>query len=92
MRKGMKMADQIVKVYRNELEAGSHICRAVVSRTLFAEIVLPFSECSEARPDWGVYSPVVTFPAVERTLRRRGVLPTYRGQNEEYMISVSPVA
>lgn len=83
------MVDQIVKVWRNEIEPGTHICREVVSRTLVAEVVLPFGECSEVRSDWGQYSPVVTFPAVGRTLRGRGILPAYVSENEEYTFSVT---
>jgi len=29
----------------------------------------------EVRPDWGVYHPVVTFPAIERAIRTRGLDP-----------------
>ena len=68
------MNAQTIKVYRNELEPGTHICRKAIGRELIAELVLPFDDCSEVRGDWGCWSPVVTIQAVARTLRRLNVL------------------
>ena len=86
------MNAQTIKVYRNELEPGTHICRKAVGRELIAEIVLPFDDCSEVRGDWGCWSPVVTIQAVARTLRRLNVLPFYSGPNEEFVVSIADVS
>lgn len=67
-----------VVVERCELEPGSHIARKIVSVLGSERIELPKGECEEKRPDWGEYRPLVTFPAIERALRRRrrlGYLP-----------------
>ena len=86
------MNAQMVKVYRNELEPGTHICRKAISRELIAEIVLPFEDCSEVRGDWGCWSPVVTIQAVSRTLRRLNILPFYRANNEEFMVNITEIS
>lgn len=38
------------------------------------EFDLLASACKEIRTDWGQYSPIVTFPAIERELKRIGAL------------------
>lgn len=81
------MNDQIVRIWVNTLEAGSHISREVIERRLVAQLVLPFRECAEERPDWGVYHLIVTFPAVERSLRRHGHLG-YLDRDHQWSFSV----
>jgi len=81
-------ASQIVRVWVETLEPGTHVSRESVSRRLAFQTVLPFEDCSETRPDWGEYSPVVTFSATERTLRRLGMLPPLGSGDERYLIGV----
>jgi hypothetical protein len=85
------MRNQLVRVWVNTLEPGTHICRRAVDRRLAIEVVLPFEACAEPRPDWGEYDPVVTAQAVERTLRLRGLLPRFDPLREECMIGVETV-
>ena len=81
-------SNQIVRVWVEAPEPGTHSSRESVSRRLAFQTVLPFEDCSEARPDWGEYSSVVTFAATERTLRRLGMLPQLSGSGERYLIGV----
>ena len=54
---------------------GTHIDADRV-RKIRAEIhEVPEGECKEVRADWGEYRPVVTFPAIERALKVRGLIP-----------------
>lgn len=62
-----------------ELEPGNHISRKIV-RTISTTIYeIPDADCQEIRPDWGVYHPVTTFPAIERQLKARGAFPIIPG-------------
>jgi hypothetical protein len=63
-----------VHVDRVTLEPGDHQLRKTIAREQVFVVELPDAECKEERPDWGEYSPVVTFPAIERALRSRGYL------------------
>lgn len=64
-------------VHIDQLEPGTHIARLTIARDVVAPrlVTLPLAECMEPRPDWGEYSPIVTFPAIERALRARGYFP-----------------
>jgi hypothetical protein len=53
----------------------SHHPAAPLEKVISEEIVeIPDQECKETRPDWGEYLPLVTFPAIERALKKRGFL------------------
>lgn len=69
MREAVKAA-----VHVNQLEPGNHISRKTVANDVLTPVVymIPADECEEIRPDWGVYSPTKTLPALERALRKRG--------------------
>lgn len=79
-----------VVVSVNRLEPGHHICRETIARSVVPDVIvnLPVVECSEERPDWGVYHPVVTFPAIERALRRRGLLAPIADRDLEYRFGI----
>ena len=64
-----------INLYANQLEPGTHICRKIVSQRLIGTVEVPDDECKEIRPDWGVYLPVITFPAIERSLRAHHLAP-----------------
>ena len=64
-----------IELQIDTLEPGTHISRRTIARRPWAVVDLPRAECMEARPDWGEYSPIVTFPAIERALRARGHIP-----------------
>lgn len=61
-------------IHVHQLEPGTHIARRTIARDIVPPVLvtLPLAECMESRPDWGQYTPVVTFPAIERALRARG--------------------
>lgn len=65
----------LVHVDTCQLEPGTHISRKVIARLSSTQHELPDAECREVRPDWGEYLPIVTLPAIERALLRRGLLP-----------------
>lgn len=62
-----------VTVSIHEMEKGSHFCKKTVAIVSTTEYTLNVAECSEERPDWGVYHPILTHPAIERALSKRGV-------------------
>lgn len=64
-------------IHIHRLQPGSHISRDIVARDVIPphSVTLPRHECIETRPDWGEYSPLVTFRMVERALHARGLLP-----------------
>lgn len=64
----------LATVHVHELEPGSHISKKIVRRDVFEpkHYEIPDDECMETRPDWGVYKPIKTLPALERALRKRG--------------------
>ena len=69
------MSDTITAVVHvNRLEPGTHISRKTVAHDVFPpeRFELPADECKEKRPDWGEYFPILTLPALERALRKRG--------------------
>lgn len=70
------------------MEPGRHISRRTIAERPAFTIDLPRAECAEPRPDWGEYSPVLTFPAVERAIRRRGLFPPLASPDERYSFSV----
>lgn len=86
----METATIAVVVSINRLEPGHHICRETIARSVVPDVVvnLPAAECSEERPDWGVYRPVVTFQAIERALRRRGHLAPMADRDLEYRFGI----
>jgi len=61
-------------VHVNRLEPGNHISRKTTHKdvTPATTFNIPADECKEIRPDWGVYHPIKTLPALERALRRMG--------------------
>lgn len=62
-----------VTVIVRQLEPGTHFDRKSVSSVSEMEYDLPADECMEIRPDWGQYSPIITYPAIERALNRRNI-------------------
>lgn len=82
------MTDTITITIRiNELEPGTHIARKTTREITRQEVVLPLAECQEIRPDWGVYRPITTNPAIERALTRRGYF-TPLPENQQYFFGV----
>lgn len=73
-------------VHVHQLEPGRHISRKTVQHNVVPPVTyeLPLEECEEVRPDWGVYHPVQTFPALERALRRRGAFDSVIGPDCEF--------
>ena len=65
------------------LEPGRHIGRRDIATREKCIVDLPDAECMEVRADWGEYLPVVTFPAIERGLRSRGLLENRQLLNDE---------
>jgi hypothetical protein len=65
----------IIEISKKRLEPGRHIERRPVETLEVSRVDIPDEECKEVRPDWGEYRPLVTFPAIERALRSRGLLP-----------------
>lgn len=43
----------------------------------------------ESRPDWGVYHPIVTLPALERYIRKAGLVPE-TGPNQQWSYGFIP--
>lgn len=84
----MTTADTLTAIIHvNQLEPGTHISRRTIARDIVPPVLvtLPLAECMECRPDWGQYSPVVTFPAIERALKARGYLcPLPRDLEHQY--------
>lgn len=76
-----------ITVSVHQMEEGRHICKKTVKVLNTTEHSLPLSECSETRPDWGVYHPIVTHPAIERALNRRNVF-TPLPANQQYFFGV----
>ena len=77
-------------IYLNTLEPGTHIARRTLSSEPVATVELPAAECEEIRPDLGAYRPIVTFSAVERALRQRGLLNmTTLNENQCFSFSVA---
>ena len=70
-------------VHVNRLEPGNHFSRKTIQRdvTPATTFNIPADECKEIRPDWGVYHPIKTFPALERTLRRMGAFSAAVGED-----------
>lgn len=77
-----------VHIDRLTLEPGTHTSRKVLKRERVFDLDLPDDECKEIRPDWGRYTPVVTFPAIERALVSRGFLQGGLTINEEWSIGI----
>jgi hypothetical protein len=76
-----------VTVYIETYEPGNHISRRKIGSKVDAVIDLPGSHCTETRPDWGCYSPVITFPAIERALRTLGLLSRLADPQKGYSYS-----
>jgi hypothetical protein len=76
-----------VSIWVDTYEPGNHIARRKIGSRLDAVADLPGHECAEARPDWGEYSPVVTFPAIERALQARGLLSRLTDPHKAYSFS-----
>lgn len=76
-----------VQVSVHEMEAGNHFCKKTVRVVETKEYELDKAECSEPRPDWGEYSPLVTYPAIERVLNARGAFATLPA-NHQYFYGV----
>lgn len=76
-----------VEINVQTLEPGHHIAREVIARRPLCVVDLPRAECMEPRPDWGEYFPLVTFPAIERALRRRGYFPPL-AEDERYSYGI----
>lgn len=77
-----------VEVYVRQMEPGSHFCKKSIGTVSTKEYELPKAECSETRPDWGVYHPIVTHPAIERALRARGAFPIILPADQQYFFGV----
>jgi hypothetical protein len=77
-----------VHIDRLTLEPGTHAYRKTLKCERVFDLVLPDDECKEVRPDWGEYEPVVSFPAIERALIRRGFLREGLTINEEWSFGI----
>lgn len=76
-----------VTVSIHQMEPGTHFCKKILAVLESKEYTLPRAECSEPRPDWGEYSPIVTHPAIERVLRRMGAF-TPLPADQQYFFGV----
>jgi hypothetical protein len=77
-------------IHTHRLQPGHHISRDIIGRDVIPPqvVTLPRAECLEARPDWGEYSPLVTFRMVERALHARGMLPPLPDRDHAYYVGV----
>jgi hypothetical protein len=77
-----------IAVATDTLEPGTHIARRTIARGTPTLVELPLADCQEIRPDWGVYHPTTTFPAIERALRARGWMACCLPTNQVYRYSI----
>ena len=63
-----------VAVYVHTLEPGMHMRRRSLKEERTDTVEMPRALASEIRPDLGLYTPTVTFSAIERALRSMGYL------------------
>ena len=72
------------------LEPGAHLRRATLATERAHSVQVPRASVSEIRPDLGLYTPTVTFSAIERALRSMGYLdPSRLGRDQVFCFSVA---
>jgi hypothetical protein len=77
----------LIQIETRQLEPGTHISRHCIATLSVTRHEIPDDECKEARPDCGEYLPITTFSAIERALRKRGLI-TYMPDPFVYFFGV----